>query len=87
MTEDEIFLNLKNRMVELFEVPPDRITLQAKLRDDLELDSIDAVDMAVELQKLTGRRVDFESLRSLETIADVVTLVDTYLREPKSGAS
>ena len=67
-------------MVELFELSPDQIRLEAALRDDLDLDSIDAIDMAARLHKLTGRKLDMSSLKKLVTVRDVVDLVEAHLR-------
>lgn len=75
MTRDEILGGLRTTMVELFELPPEDIQLEAHLIDDLGLDSIDAIDMAVRLQEMTGRRVAEEELRKVRTVADVVDFV------------
>jgi acyl carrier protein len=48
------------------------------LIDDLDLDSIDAVDMAVRLEEKTGYRFAEEELRSVTTIQDVVDLIDGH---------
>ncbi len=81
MTHEEVFLGLQRVMVELFELPPDAIRLEAHLVDDLDLDSIDAIDMAVRLQEMTGRRLAEEELRSVRTVADVVDFVYRHLQE------
>jgi acyl carrier protein len=75
MTKDEIYGRIRSTLIENFEVPAERISLEAKLGDDLELDSIDAIDMAVQLQELTGARVDENELRKLRTVGDTVDLV------------
>lgn len=66
-------------MVEMFELDPERITLETKLRDDLDLDSIDAIDMTVRLQQITGKKVALAELRSITTIQDVVELIENHL--------
>jgi acyl carrier protein len=45
----EIFNQLQSIMVELFELDADEVTLQSHLYEDLDLDSIDAVDLVVQL--------------------------------------
>ena len=75
MSRDEIFGNVRNMMVETFELERDRITLDSRLYEDLDLDSIDALDMVVKLQELIHRRVDEHELRSLRTVGDVVEMV------------
>jgi acyl carrier protein len=79
MSKHEIFAQVRSAMAELFELDPQAIQLDAHLIDDLDLDSIDAIDMAARLQQLTGRRVPEDALKSLRTIADVVELVHDQL--------
>jgi acyl carrier protein len=79
ITKDEIFARIRDAMVELFELTPSAITLDAHLIEDLDLDSIDAIDMAARLQEITGRRVPEDALKSIRTISDVVDLVHAEL--------
>ena len=81
MTRDEIQTRIVDMMVETFELERDSITPDSKLYEDLELDSIDALDMVVKLQDLTQRRVAEEELRELRTIGDVVDLVENNLNQ------
>lgn len=81
MTREEIFQDLRKRMHEMFEIAPDRVTLEADLRNDLGLDSIDAIDMAASLQKMTGSKVDLSALKSIRTVSDVVDMVDKHLHQ------
>lgn len=71
----EVFATLVTKMAEMFEIEADTITLTTHLFTDLDLDSIDAIDLAVQLQEITGHKVGEESLRGLRTVADVVDLV------------
>ena len=75
LTRDEIFDRVRSTMQELFEVEPERIQLETKLIEDLELDSIDAIDLAARLEEITRHRLSEESLRTLRTVDDVVTLI------------
>jgi acyl carrier protein len=79
VTNEQIFDQLKATMVETFELDPAKITMGAHLIDDLGLDSIDAIDLAVKLQELTGERVAEDTLKSLRTVGDVVTLAHGIL--------
>lgn len=79
MTRDEIYAQIRNVLVTNFEIPEDRVTLEARLMDDLELDSIDAIDMAVQIQEMTSVRVEEEALRKLRTVGDTVDLVAQLL--------
>lgn len=75
MTRDEIFATLASYLEEMFEVDPARITLDAKLFEELDLDSIDAVDLVVKLQDLTGKRIAPEQFKTVRTVGDVVERV------------
>ncbi len=75
MTKDAIFEQMKIILAETFELDPDAITRDALLLDDLDLDSIDAVDLIVRLQKLTGKKIDPDSFKEVRTIQDVVDAI------------
>lgn len=79
MTRDEIFDRVTSMLVETFEIDADDVALDARLVDDLDLDSIDAIDMVVHLQGITGRRVEEEVLRQIRTVRDVVDMVEAQL--------
>jgi acyl carrier protein len=79
MNRDEIYERIRATLVESFEIPSERVTLSAQLMEDLELDSIDAIDMAVHIQEMTNVRVDEQELRKLRTVGDTVELVVALL--------
>jgi acyl carrier protein len=75
VTKDEILARVRDIMAETFELDRERVVPEARLYEDLELDSIDALDMVVKLQELIARRVDEQELRALRTVSDVVDMV------------
>ena len=79
MNPPEILAHVRAMMVELFELEAARIVPQAQLVADLDLDSIDAIDMVVKLQDVIGRRVDEQELHGLRTVEDVVTLIHRHV--------
>jgi acyl carrier protein len=79
MTRDEIYTKLKEFLVELFEVPIESIALEARLSEDLDLDSIDAVDLILKLQEFTGRKVSAEQFMTVRTVGDVIDEVHELL--------
>ncbi|MBY6292772.1 acyl carrier protein [Enterobacter bugandensis] len=82
MTEQEtIYQEVCSLLTKLFEIDPQDITPEARLYEDLELDSIDAVDMIVHLQKKTGKKIKPETFKSVRTVQDVVDAVEQLLRE------
>ena len=81
MTRDEILTRVQAILAETFEIDPERIKPDATLFADLDLDSIDAIDLVVKLQEWTGRRVPEESLRTVRTVDDVVSMIETHLNQ------
>lgn len=81
MTKEQIFEALRDLMVDLFELQPNQIRLDARLIDDLDLDSIDAIDMAVKLQEMTGKKLEEEKLKSIRTVSQIVDLVHEMLKD------
>jgi acyl carrier protein len=71
-SQEEIYTWLVNILHEMFELDKARITLDANLYTDLDIDSIDAVDIAVKLKQLTGKRLQPEVFKSVRTVRDVV---------------
>jgi len=74
-TKDEILEQIKASLVELFELDPAQITLAARFNEDLEIDSIDAVDLLDGLRRQTGRKISAEDFRSVRTVGDLVEAV------------
>lgn len=65
---------------------PERVTPSARLVDDLELDSLDWVDVALLLEDELPVEIRDERLASVATIADLVALLRRQLRGPAAGA-
>lgn len=80
MTKDEILGTLKNILEENFEIAPEEVTPEAHLYQDLDLDSIDAVDLVVALQGLTGKKIKPEEFKAVRTVADVVDATEALLK-------
>ena len=72
MTKNELFERIVSILTDSFEIETARITPEARLYDDLDIDSIDAVDLAVKLKQLTGKRLPPEVFKTIRTIDDVV---------------
>ena len=85
VTTAEILRQVQSLMSELFGLPVEKVQMEAHLIDDLDLDSLDAIDMAVKLQEVTGHRVEEGALKSLRTVGDVVHLVETILNNQAAG--
>lgn len=79
MTRDETLGRVRTLMVEMFALDAAKVVPEARLIEDLDLDSIDAIDMVAKLHELTGRRVEEAALRQLRTVKDIVDLVERQL--------
>lgn len=78
---DAIFSELRATLIELFELDPERITPDARLYDDLEIDSIDAIDLMDRLRRQTGRKIASERFRSVRTVSDLVDTIHQLVNE------
>lgn len=79
MTRDEIYQQLQQILFDNFEIAKDRITLDANLYTDLDLDSIDAVDLVIHVQDLIGAKIGPDEFKSARTVNDVIDVVITLL--------
>jgi acyl carrier protein len=82
MVPQDVFKALKDTLVEQFDIEADKITPEARLYEDLDLDSIDAVDMIIKLQEITGRKISPEDFKSVRTVADVQHVIEKLLSTP-----
>ncbi len=79
-SREEIETKLIEILIEMFELEPADVTADAKLYDDLDLDSIDAVDLLVRLKEFTGRKVDSEDFKDIRTVNDVADVIEKFLK-------
>lgn len=85
MTQKEIFEKLKLTLEETFEIDPETITMEAKLNEDLDIDSIDAIDLLAQLRPLIGRRkINPKDFYTMRTVGDVVRGIEELLKTPES---
>ena len=72
MDNEELYKRIKGILVDQFEVDAASVSLDANLYEELEIDSIDAVDLLVQLKDLTGKKIAPETFREVRTIRDVL---------------
>lgn len=76
ISDDELRQKVVTVLAEEFELDPEQMGPEATLYDDLGLDSLDAVDMVVVLEKTFGMKMtDEEALRSIRTMEDLYTFL------------
>ncbi|MCL1812410.1 MAG: acyl carrier protein [Treponema sp.] len=81
MTREEIFQKIQDILTEEFELTKESITPEAKLYEDLELDSIDAVDLLVKMKELIPGKIDPEAFKKARTVLDVVEIIDLLINK------
>lgn len=74
-SRSELLEHIRQTLAELFQLPRERITLEARLFDDLEIDSIDVVDLMEEIRQFTGKKVTVEDFRTVRTVSDLVDVL------------
>ena len=74
-TAEELLEFLRILFEKEFEIPQEQVTLASRLVDDLELDSLDAVVVAIRVEEETGLELDEDEFKALDTVASLVALV------------
>lgn len=77
--KEEIFARIREILTESFALRPDDIRLQSHLVDDLDLDSIDVIGLAVSLEQEVGLKVAEDELRGIRLVEDIVDLIHAKL--------
>ncbi len=80
-TEQELFDEIVRMMSEMFEIDASDVTKESRLVEDLDLDSIDAVDMIVHLQNMIDCRIKPEAFKSVRTVGDVINVLMALSKE------
>ena len=79
MTKDDIYTELKNVLIQSFMIDEGDISLEADLYQDLDFDSIDAIDLAAKIHSVTGKQLQPDQFKGVRTIGDAVNVVDELL--------
>ncbi|WP_028780064.1 acyl carrier protein [Shewanella sp. 38A_GOM-205m] len=80
-SREQILEMLSKILVDEFEVDAEAITPEASLYEELDLDSIDAVDLVIKLQQLTGKKIQPDEFKSVRTINDVVNAIEGLVKD------
>ena len=79
MSRDEILAQITEVLAGEFEIERAKLVPEARLYEDLDLDSIDAVDLVVRLQQRTGIKVVADDFKAIRTLGDVVEVIEKLL--------
>lgn len=74
-TEEQIFAKTKQILIDLFELDEQDIHADALLYEDLDIDSIDTVDLLIELKNFSGKSIAPETFHSCKTLGDIVKVI------------
>lgn len=85
-TKNEIYDRVSQILIEQFEVDPAAIRPDARLHEDLDIDSIDAVNLIIELKSFTVKKLALDSFSNVRTLNDVVEAVYQVTQTPSSGS-
>ena len=86
-TKDDIFKRIVLIMQEQFDVDAEAVNANARLRDDLDIDSIDAVNLMIELKSLTQKKIALENFHQVKTIDDLVNSVYRFLEQDGAASA
>lgn len=75
MTPQQLFEHISTILQDTFQIEAENITLQARLGEDLDIDSIDAVDLIDYIRRKTGKKLAAEDFKAVRTVGDVVAAV------------
>jgi len=75
MTKDEVYAKLKEVLVNDFDIEESDITPEANIVTDLDLDSIDAVEMIVKMKPYLNGKVEPDAFKSVKNLGDVVDVL------------
>jgi acyl carrier protein len=80
-SREEILDYLRTTLAELFEINPEQVVPEANLYQDLDIDSIDAVDLILKLKELTGRKIQPQTFKHVRTVGDVIDAIQSLMAE------
>ena len=80
-SREDILQHVVGLIADMFELDSNVLTEEAQLYDDLDIDSIDAVDLIVELKNYTGKKISPDDFKNVRTIGDIVTAVEQLLAD------
>ncbi len=84
-TRDSLLVRIAAILQEQFDVEADSITLESRLREDLDIDSIDAVNLMIELKSITAKKITLENFHQVKTIGDLIDAILAFLNQDQAA--
>ena len=72
------FEQVRDVLVEVLNIEPEKITMESDLVDDLNADSLDLADLMMTVEEVTGKAIADEFVPNLKTVGDIVTYLQNY---------
>lgn len=80
-TRESLLTRIAAILQEQFDVEPGSITFDARLREDLDIDSIDAVNLMIELKSITAKKITLENFHQVKTVGDLIDAILAFLQQ------
>lgn len=77
-SQDEIYTKVKEIVIDLLGVPEDKITMEARFREDLEADSLDLVELIMAFEDKFGGEISDEDAQKITTVGEAVTYLQGH---------
>ncbi len=74
-SKQEVLDHINGVLIELFEIEEEKLVPEARLYDDLDIDSIDTIDLLIELKKFVGKDIDADAFIDARTIDEVAEII------------
>lgn len=71
-----MFDKVKEIILEVLNIPTDKITLETNLKDDLKVDSVDLLELIVEFEDVFGVEVSNDDVKGIITVGDIVAYLE-----------
>ncbi len=76
----EVFEQIKDIIIELLDIDEDKITLEARFREDLEADSLDLVELIMEFEERFGGEISDEDAQMITSVGEAVKYIETRMQ-------
>lgn len=78
---DELFGKIKGIIVEQLGVDPDKVTMEARFREDLEADSLDLVELIMEFEDVFGGEISDDEAQQIKTVGGAIEYMKARMEE------
>ena len=75
----EVYEKIKEIIAELLDVEEDKITPEARFREDLEADSLDLVELIMEFEERFGSEISDEDAQTITTVGEAVSYIESHM--------